>query len=90
MSEEQSSTTVAEQVETNNTPTSIEAPQAPQAPQEEQPIDSMGERPAWLPEKFKTAEDMANSYSQLESKISQKEDDIKSQVMKDLEAEASF
>ena len=73
MSEEQSSTTVAEQVETNNTPTSTEAPQAPQAPQEEQPIDSMGERPAWLPEKFKTAEDMANSYSQLESKISQKE-----------------
>ena len=70
MSEEQSSTTVAEQVETNNTPTSTEAPQAPQ---EEQPIDSMGERPAWLPEKFKTAEDMANSYSQLESKISQKE-----------------
>ena len=88
MSEEQTSTTVAEQVETNNTPTSTEAPQAPQAPQEEQPIDSMGERPAWLPEKFKSAEDMANSYSQLEGKLSQKEDDIKSQVMKDLEAEA--
>ena len=28
----------------------------------------MGERPEWLPEKFKSAEDMANSYSQLEGK----------------------
>ena len=89
MSEEQASTTVAEQVETNNTPTTPTTPTSEPAPTtEEQPIDSMGERPAWLPEKFKSAEDMANSYSQLEGKLSQKEEDIKSQVMKDLEAEA--
>lgn len=91
MSEEQTQTTVAEQVESNNSHTSTEAPQAPQAPQtsqEEQPIDSMGERPAWLPEKFKSAEDMAESYSQLEGKISQKEEDIRSNIMKELEADA--
>ena len=29
---------------------------------EEQPVNSMGERPEWLPEKFKSAEDFANSY----------------------------
>ena len=88
MSEEQTQPTVSEQVESNNTHTSTEAPQAPQAPQEEQPIDSMGERPAWLPEKFKSAEDMAESYSQLEGKISQKEEDIRSNIMKELEADA--
>ena len=82
-------TTVGQQIETNNTPTTPTTPTSEPAPTtEEQPIDSMGERPAWLPEKFKSAEDMANSYSQLEGKLSQKEEDIKSQVMKDLEAEA--
>ena len=88
MSEEQTSTTVAEQVETNNTPTTDTTPTTEKTPTSEQPIDSMGERPAWLPEKFKSAEDMASSYSQLEGKIRQKEDDIKSQDMKDLETEA--
>ena len=38
---------------------------------EEQPVNSMGERPEWLPEKFKSAEDFANSYHNLESKIGQ-------------------
>ena len=89
MSEEQTSTTVAEQVESNSTPTTPTTPTSePASTTEEQPIDSMGERPAWLPEKFKSAEDMANSYSQLEGKLSQKEEDIKSQMMQDLETEA--
>jgi capsid assembly protein len=30
-----------------------------------------GDRPAWLPEKFKTPEDMANSYKELETKLGQ-------------------
>ena len=81
-------TTVGQQIETNNTPTTPTTTTSESAPTEEQSVESMGERPAWLPEKFKSAEDMANSYSQLEGKLSQKEDDIKSQVMKDLEAEA--
>ena len=89
MSEEQTQPTVSEQVESNNTPTTPTTPTSEPAPAtEEQPIDSMGERPEWLPEKFKSAEDMANSYSQLESKISQKEEDIKNEMMKKLEEEA--
>jgi len=91
MSEEQTetqSTTVAEQVESNNTPTTSTTPTSEQPVQEEQTVDSMGERPSWLPEKFKSAEDMATSYSQLEGKLSQKEEDIKSEVMKQLEADA--
>ena len=75
MSEETTQTTVSEQVESNNTPTTPTTPTSEPAPTtEEQPINSMGERPEWLPEKFKSAQDMAESYSQLEGKISQKEE----------------
>lgn len=34
------------------------------------------QRPEWLPEKFKTAEDFAKSYSELEKKIQQKQPEI--------------
>ena len=34
----------------------------------EVPQEYADERPSWLPEKFKTPEDMANSYSNLEAK----------------------
>lgn len=37
------------------------------APPEDPPVD--GERPAWLPEKFKTAEDMAKAYGELSAKL---------------------
>ncbi len=43
---------------------SKEAP-APEAKKEEQPA---AERPAWLPDKFKSAEDMAKAYKELEQK----------------------
>lgn len=53
-----------------------EAPEAPQAPAEApksleiQPKAAAdGERPAWLPSKFKTPEDMARSYQELEKKV---------------------
>ena len=89
MSEETTQTTVSEQVESNNTPTTPTTPTSEPAPTtEEQPINSMGERPEWLPEKFKSAQDMAESYSQLEGKISQKEEDIRSTIMQELEADA--
>ena len=39
----------------------------PEAPQEEAQ-DNQSERPEWLPEKFKTPEDLAKSYSELEKK----------------------
>lgn len=41
---------------------------APAAPTEEAPA---AERPAWLPEKFKSVEDMAKAYAELEAKQSQ-------------------
>ncbi len=59
-------------------------------PQEEQqtievPQEYADERPKWLPEKFKTPEDLANSYANLESKFGQKEDEIRNSVMKEIE-----
>ena len=42
-----------------------EEPQATELPQEE------NDRPQWLPEKFKSAEDMAQAYSELEKKLGQ-------------------
>lgn len=42
-----------------------EQPQAEELPQEQ------SDRPQWLPEKFKSAEDMAQAYSELEKKLGQ-------------------
>tara|TARA_Y100000004_G_scaffold174656_1_gene213565 strand:+ start:712 stop:1494 length:783 start_codon:yes stop_codon:yes gene_type:complete len=44
-----------------------ETVETPEVQQEEQ----QQERPEWLPEKFKSAEDMANAYSELEKKLGQ-------------------
>lgn len=49
-------------------PSGAEAP-ANQQQQANQPAG--GERPAWLPEKFKTPEDMAKAYGELETKLGQ-------------------
>ena len=38
--------------------------------------DLSGDRPAWLPEKFKSAEDMAKAYSELEGKLGAQSGDI--------------
>ncbi len=46
------------------------------------------ERPDWLPEKFTTPEAMVESYSELESHVGKKEDDIKNSLMEELETEA--
>jgi hypothetical protein len=57
----------------------------------EAPVEQTAEevvRPEWLPEKFQTPEELAKSYGELSTKIGQKEDDIKEQVMKQLEEEA--
>lgn len=45
-------------------------------------------RPEWLPEKFKTAEDLVNSYTSLEGKLGQKEEDIRNAVIEELSNEA--
>ena len=49
----------------SETITITEAETGPEAPQEEAQ-DNQSERPEWLPEKFKTPEDLAKSYSELE------------------------
>jgi len=43
---------------------------APQTPDNQNTPDEGSERPEWLPEKFKTPEDMAKSYAELEKKMS--------------------
>ena len=46
------------------------------------------ERPEWLPEKFKSAEDMASAYSSLEGKLGQKEEEYRDAFLKEMETEA--
>src|SRR5690625_179308 len=48
--------------------------EAPSLPSEETGVETSG-RPEWLPEKFKTPEDMAKSYAELEKKLSGKKDE---------------
>ena len=48
-----------------------ETVETPEVQQEEQ----QQERPEWLPEKFKSAEDMANAYSELEKKLGQPQEE---------------
>jgi len=45
-------------------------------------------RPEWLPEKFKTAEDLVNSYTNLEGKLGQKEEEIRNALIEELSQEA--
>lgn len=46
------------------------------------------DRPEWLPEKYSTGEDLAKAYKELESKLGGKEEDIKSKLMEEIQAEA--
>ena len=48
----------------------------------------VSDRPEWLPEKFKSPEDMASSYSELESKLGQGETALRDKILSELEAEA--
>lgn len=55
----------------------VEATEVAEAPVEQ--------RPEWLPEKFNSPEDMATSYSELESKLGQDREAIKTEVQKEFE-----
>lgn len=44
-------------------------------------------RPEWLDARFKTPEDLANSYKELETKLRQKKDDLKTSLLEELENE---
>ena len=52
---------------------------------EEAPVS---ERPEWLPEKFNSPEDLASSYSALESKLGQSEQQIRDALIQEFETEA--
>tara|TARA_R100000426_G_C4807564_1_gene105151 strand:- start:275 stop:1024 length:750 start_codon:yes stop_codon:yes gene_type:complete len=46
------------------------------------------DRPEWLPEKYNTGEDLAKAYKELESKLGSKDEDIRAEVLKEIEAES--
>jgi len=45
-------------------------------------------RPEWLPEKYKSAEDLAKAYKELEGKLGTKETDLRAKLSEELKAEA--
>lgn len=63
--------------ETDNVEVAVEASEAP-----------VSERPEWLPEKFNTPEDLASSYSQLESKLGTSQDEMRDALVAEFEQEA--
>lgn len=46
------------------------------------------DRPEWLPEKYKSPEDLAKAYKELESKLGNKEEDIRKGILEELQQEA--
>jgi len=57
-----------------------------EAPQQE---EQASERPEWLPEKFSDPADLGKAYKSLESKLGEKEDDIRERLMSELSEQAS-
>jgi len=53
-------------------------------PVAEAPVE---ERPEWLPEKFKTPEDLVSSYSHLESKLGKSDEDLRASIKDELHQE---
>jgi len=45
-------------------------------------------RPEWLPEKYKSPEELAKAYKELESKLGTKEEDYRKKIVDELQAEA--
>ena len=45
-------------------------------------------RPEWLPEKFKTPEDLAKSYTELQSKLGAKDEEIRNAIIEEIQNEA--
>lgn len=46
------------------------------------------ERPDWLPEKYKTPEELSKAYKELESKLGSKEEDLRKAITEELQTEA--
>lgn len=65
--------------------------EATEAPVEavDNPDNSDNSRPEWLPEKFNDPADLGKAYKALESKLGEKEEDIRSRLMEELNQQAS-
>jgi hypothetical protein len=57
-------------------------------PVEPQDVAPSDDRPEWLPEKYKTGEDLAKAYKALESKLGSKEEDLRKSILEELQADA--
>jgi hypothetical protein len=55
---------------------------------QEQPQEVSSERFDWLPEKFERPEELANSYKELERKFYQRKDELREQIVSELNEEA--
>lgn len=51
--------------------------------------EAPSERPEWLPEKFNSPEDLAQSYNALSTKLGEKEEDVRARLMDELQQQAS-
>ena len=51
--------------------------------------EEVSERPEWLPEKFSDPADLGKAYKALESKLGEKEDDVRNRLMEELNEQAS-
>ena len=51
-------------------------------------VEQTSEKPEWLPEKYKTGEDLAKAYKELESKLGAKDEDLRNQLIEEIQAEA--
>lgn len=60
-----------------------------EAPVEAAPEAEASERPEWLPEKFNDPADLGKAYKALESKLGEKEEDMRSRLMEELNSQAS-
>lgn len=75
----------AQNTEATAAPAPVAAPTA--APAAPQPADA-SQRPEWLPEKYKSPEELAKAYKELESKLGTKEEDLRKRLIEELQAEA--
>ena len=51
-------------------------------------VQQNGSRPEWLPEKFKSAEDLGKAYKELEGKLGKKDEDLRASIIEELNTEA--
>ena len=55
----------------------------------EQPQETTQERPDWLPQKFDRPEELANSYSELERAFYSRKEDLRNQIVSELNEQAT-